>query len=72
MASLIDYSVNTDTFGFCNSPVIVDDKRTQVEISALAMKKHFTISASYYQSTADAIARRLILAAMCSVILPQE
>lgn len=61
--SLIDYSYNTDDFGFCNSPSIQDDKRTQVEIAALAMKKTITILASYYQSTSDAIARRLILSA---------
>lgn len=62
-ASLMDYSVNTDAFGFCNSPSIVDDKRTQVEIAAIAMKKTMVIQASYYQGTADAIARRLILSA---------
>lgn len=62
-ASLMDYSANTDNFGFCNSPAIVDDKRTQVEIAALAMKKTLVIQASYYQATADAVARRLILSA---------
>jgi hypothetical protein len=67
-ASLMDYSVDTDSFGFCNSPAIVDDKRTQVEIAALAMKKVITIQASYYQATADAIARRLILSAGFSSI----
>jgi hypothetical protein len=67
-AALMDYSVNTDNFGFCNSPSIVDDKRTQVEIAALAMKKTLVIQASYYQGTADAIARRLILSAGFSSI----
>ncbi len=62
-ASLIDYSLNTDDFGFCNSPAIQDDKRRQVEIGAIAMKITFSIEASYYQSTADAVARRLILSA---------
>ena len=62
-AGLMDYSVNTDNFGFCNSPAIVDDKRAQVEIAALAMKKTFAVQASYYQATSDAIARRLILEA---------
>lgn len=47
-ASLIDYSYNTDDFGFCNSPAIQDEKRAQVEIAALAMKKTITILASYY------------------------
>ncbi|VWB07186.1 hypothetical protein [Burkholderia lata] len=63
-SALMDYSVNTDDFGFCNSPAIVDDKRTQVEIAALAMKKTFVVQVSYYQGTADAIARRLILSAI--------
>jgi hypothetical protein len=71
-AYLMDYSVNTDDFGFCNSPSIVDDKRTQVEIAALAMKKVITIQASYYQATADAIARRLILSATIGSITASQ
>jgi hypothetical protein len=61
--SLIEYSLATDDFGFGNSPAIRDDKRTQVEIAAIAMKKTINIIAWYYQGTADAIARRLILKA---------
>jgi hypothetical protein len=67
MASLIEYSLNTDNFGFCNSPAIRDDKRTQVEMAVIAMKKHIDIVASYYQSTADALARRLILSAAATI-----
>jgi hypothetical protein len=67
-AALMDYSVNTDDFGFGNSPAIVDDKRTQVEIAALAMKKTFAIQVSYNSGTSDAIARRLILEAGFSSI----
>lgn len=63
LCSLMDYSLNTDDFGFCDSPAIRDDKRTQSEIAAIAMKKTINILASYYQGTADAIARRLILSA---------
>ncbi|QGZ66360.1 hypothetical protein [Paraburkholderia acidisoli] len=68
LAMLIDYSVNTDNFGFGNTPVPRDEKRTQVEISALAMKKTIQIVAWYYQAAADAIARRLILSAGFSSI----
>lgn len=64
LASLIGYSLATDDFGFCNSPIIRDDKRTQREIVALAMKKTIDIDASYYQSTSDAIARRMILSSI--------
>lgn len=67
-AALMDYSVNSDDFGFGNSPAIVDDKRGQVEIAALAMKKTFVIQASYNSGTSDAIARRLILSAGFSSI----
>lgn len=66
-ASLMEYSLNTDAFGFQNMPAIRDEKRTQVELSAIAQKKTIEIIASYYQSTADAIARRLILSAMIEV-----
>lgn len=71
-ASLMDYSLNTDAFGFCNSPAIRDEKRTQVEIAALAMKKTIEIQASYYQGTADAIARRLILSASVSTTVQEQ
>lgn len=63
LASIMDYSLNTDDIGFCNSPAIRDEKRKQTEIAAIAMKKSITIDASYYQGTADAVARRLILSA---------
>ena len=67
LVSLIEYSTSDDenggTFGFCNSPSIHDEKRTQAEITAIAMKKTITILASYYLGTADAVARRLILSA---------
>lgn len=70
-ASLIEYSLNTENFGFGNSPAIRDDKRRQVEISAIAQKKTIEIVANYYQATADAIARRLILsAAITTTVTP--
>jgi hypothetical protein len=70
--SLMEYSLNTDNFGFCNSPSIRDAKRTQVEIAALAMKKTLEIQASYYQGTADAVARRLILSASVSTTVHEQ
>lgn len=68
LASLIDYSLNTDNFGFGNSPAIKDQKRTQSELNAIAMKKTIDIDAWYFQTTANAVARRLILAAGFSSI----
>lgn len=67
-SALIDYSLNTDNFGFGNSPAIRDEKRTQSELGVIAMKKTIEIDAWYFQSTADAIARRLILSAGFSSI----
>ena len=68
LSSLMDYSLNSDDFGFCNSPAIMDEKRKQTEIATIAQKKRIVILASYYQSTADAVARRLILSAALSGI----
>lgn len=64
--SLMQYSLNTDAFGFCNSPAIRDEKRTQVEIASIAMKKKIEILASYYQTTANALSQRLIVSAALS------
>ncbi len=62
-SALLAYSLNTDDFGFMSSPVVQDEKRVQSEITAIAMKKTLSFTVSYYQSTSDAIARRLILSA---------
>lgn len=61
LQSLIEASVNDAFFGFANSPIPVDEKRTQVELAALAQKKTLTIVANYTQGTVDGVARRLIL-----------
>lgn len=71
LSMLMDYSLNTDEVGFCNSPAIRDGKRKQTEIGAIAMQKKITIVASYYQQTADAVARRLILSAALGSITVQ-
>jgi hypothetical protein len=67
---LVEFSTSEEAtggaFGFCNSPAIRDEKRTQTEITAIAMKKTIEIQASYYIGTADAYARRHILSAAVS------
>jgi len=68
LVSLIEYSVDSDSFGFANSPAIQDQKRTQSEMNIIAMKKTIDIDAWYFQGAADAIARRLILSAGFSSI----
>lgn len=68
-AGLYEISQNDPTFpGFANSPLPRDEKRTQVELATIAQKKAIYIVANYYQSAADAVARRLILSAMVSRI----
>ena len=63
-AGLIETSLTDETFGFSGEiPSLRDEKRIQPEISALAMKKTLSFGASYYQSAADTIARRLIASA---------
>lgn len=68
LVSLIEYSLDSNNFGFGNSPAIKDQKRTQSELNVIAMKKTIDIDAWYFQATADAIARRLILSAGFSSI----
>ena len=65
LGSLIAGSIDgTAPFGFADSPKIVDEKRVQVEIAALAQKKTITISANYLQGGANIVARRLLLSAL--------
>ena len=63
LVALYEVSRDYDVFGWGNSPAIVDEKRKQTELAALAQKKTISISASYFSGTADAIARRLLLSA---------
>lgn len=57
------YSLNTDNIGVQNMPVMRDEKRTQSEISAIAMKKSIEYQVSYYQTRINDVARQLILSA---------
>ena len=65
--SLFDYSLNSDEVGFMSSPAIRDDKQTQPESLAIAMRKTIEFDASYNLITADAIARRYILSATVAI-----
>lgn len=67
---LVQRSVDYDEFGFMDSPVIKDDKKTQTEFAILAMKKRVILRVSYYQATARAILQRLIVKASCSILIP--
>jgi len=64
---VFDYSRNTDNIGMMNMPIIQDDKTTQPEFGILAMKKTITFEVSYYQSTINDIARKLIESAFMTL-----
>lgn len=57
-------SQNYEDFGIMNMPVVRDEKKTQVEIGALAMKKSIEFDINYYQTRMRDIARQLILEAV--------
>jgi hypothetical protein len=67
LSSLMLYSLNTDAFGFMNSPAVRDDKRTQVELGVIAQRKHIDLEVSYYQATAAAISQRMIISASVGI-----
>jgi hypothetical protein len=54
------YSLDTDVFGIMNIPTMRDEKRTQVELQAIAMKKTIEFDVSYYQTRINDVARQLI------------
>ena len=60
MDTILQYSYDTNNFGLMNMPTIRDEKRTQAEMSVLAMKKTLTFQVSYSQYTSRSVARQLI------------
>lgn len=58
---VLDFMRGGDVLGLQNMPTVRDDKRTQDELTVLAMKKTIEFQASYYQQAALEAARQLIL-----------
>lgn len=54
------WSQDYDLLGLMNSPVIRDEKRTQRELSTIAMKKSIEFEVNYYSGVVRNIARQLI------------
>ena len=54
------FSLDTETIGIMNIPTVLDEKRPQSEIQAIAMKKTIEYDVSYYQSRIRDVARQLI------------
>ena len=65
------FSLDTDLIGIMNMPIVADEKRTQVELSTIAMKKSITYDVNYYQTAARVIARKIIAQAFAT-ITPQD
>jgi hypothetical protein len=69
----VDYvvtrSANLGDFGIMNMPVVRDEYRPQVELSALAMKKTVDFDINYYQTRMRDISRQLIREAFASLYL---
>lgn len=63
LISLYQFSLDSDSVGFMDSPAVHDEKQAQPESLSIAMKKTIDMQVSYNLSTADAIARRYILSA---------
>lgn len=61
------YSYDTDAIGIMSASAMRDEKRTQSELSILAMKKTVEWEVSYYQSRANNVARQLIEHASVSI-----
>jgi hypothetical protein len=69
---VFQYSLNTDVIGVMNMPVIRDEKRTQSEMSVVAMKKSFEIEISYYQTRVNNVARQFIRSAIPTFLVAPD
>lgn len=68
-----EQSLDTEIFGLMNSPVLVDNKRKQVEINAIAQFKSVEFEISYYQARIREVARQLILSVIPTfIVAPQR
>lgn len=61
------FTLETDLIGIMNQPILRDEKRTQSELSTIAMKKVIEFDVSYYQTAARDVARQTILSAVPTV-----
>jgi len=66
---VLAYSEFTDNFGIMSPPRILDGKRVQAELEAIAMKKVYEFEISYDQTRVDTVARGLIEKAQVAIYL---
>lgn len=60
LACINQYSLDYDMFGIMDSGVVRDEKRGQVELDTLSMKKTIEFEVSYYQNAMNDIAQNYI------------
>lgn len=68
---VVQRSADVGDFGVMNMPVVRDEQRTQIELSALAQKKTVEFEINYYQVRMRDIARQLIEHAFVNFYLGQ-
>ena len=66
MLAATQFSQNTDLFGIMNVPIVKDQKRPQVELDILAMKKTAEFQVSYFQTRINDFAVQTIQSAISS------
>lgn len=64
-----EQSVNYGLFGILNMATNLDEKRGQVELNALAMKKTITFEVSYLQSTVETVVRQYLTTIIPSYVI---
>jgi hypothetical protein len=55
------FTILKEAMGVMNMPVVRDEKRTQSELTVIAMKKSVEFEINYYQRRVNDLARQLIL-----------
>lgn len=64
---VLNYSLNYDTIGMMNMPVVQDEKATQTEFGTIAMKKVINFEVSYYQQSIRDVAIQYIQSAFINI-----
>lgn len=64
------YSADYNVIGITNMPIMRDEKRTQVELAAIAQKKTIEFEVSYQQSVMRDLARQLIKKVIVNYDIP--
>lgn len=68
---ILAFSIEGEDIGIMNMPIVRDEKRTQTELSIIAMKKTIEFEVSYYQSSVRAIARQFILSCIPTYMIAE-